>query len=1128
MLHLSRWLAAAAFCALLGPADPVTFTGPPLATHKPYAPPAPAHALEYCVITTAALADAWRPLAAEYTELGVPADVVTVEQILANPEWAGSDVTESIRKFVETAHARWGLRWLLLGGDVDLVPGRYLILDMLKKKGKLPFISDSYYACLGTDWNRDRDAQWGEEAIDGKQFDAKLFVGRVTAQTVRDVEAWLAKRTAYVHPKHRDYQTRALFIGADVFKEGDAEAHYDALAAARFTPAGFTHEKLMPSNDGSNEQRAIAELTKGYGVVSHYEHSFKYNVGLHKGAISLGNYKQIANAERPSVMWSSGCNVCQFDYQSISEALLLSDAGGVVAIIGSSETNFSLALEYEKRFWTAVFEGKLPLGQALALVKGGIAKANRGDHFEFLSASISLLGDPAMRLWRAKPRDLKVKVAEGAVVVQDGTGAPVAGATVCLSAERFYARGTTGKDGRWKFEAPEGGANAVLGVAADGAVPHRSEVKLASGTAKPAPATAAAAPKPAQPYRMILAWDAATRRGRVRVVNATATAGDVTVTLTAEGLTAGASAEGEHSFTLPAGGGTTVQAEATGPAGTVTRSFDCAAPPAPPDGLAAEPDVTRIRLTWTAPALVGAGRPAPDAPAGWVVYRERDGTSVRLTPKPVWHAVFVDDGLPGLTEFRYRVATVSAAGLEGVPSEPLVVSTALPRLPDWPKRTGAPMGDVVLADLNNDRKPELLAGDEGLGLWVWRNDGSEWRHGGDNWTFGLFKQIEGGVHTPVVADIDGDRRMEIITCGRLKDRNVYVWDLKGRDKKGWPQQLSSRPMTSPRAVDLDGDGRLEIVCIDGFGKRIFAWKADGTPFREGAKDAVLCTIGQFNYFLGPIADVTGDGRYEICVMDGSGKLQAITDEGKPAPGFPLDLGGPGRAALLLGDVDGDKKPDLVTLAKGGSVLTAHSLKGTPLKGFPVQLCEKNENHSFSHPALAQLDDDKGLEIVVGNHSKQLWIIEGDGTIRAGWPKQLPGIAASIAVGDIDGDGAQEIVAASTAQIVHGFELDGTVVRGFPLRTGGENRGVPFLGDFNGDKKLDLLLGSRDGWVYAWSLDVPLDNTALQWSGQSNGHGFPAEWRPRKAKDEVWKITKPKRRRVKRRPKPKPAKKPKKK
>ncbi len=88
--------------------------------------------MDYVIITTDALAAEYQRLADWKTEKGVPTVVRTVEWIKAHAR-NGVDLPETIRFFVRDAYAKWGITYVLLGGDTDILPPRYGVEPVLPR-----------------------------------------------------------------------------------------------------------------------------------------------------------------------------------------------------------------------------------------------------------------------------------------------------------------------------------------------------------------------------------------------------------------------------------------------------------------------------------------------------------------------------------------------------------------------------------------------------------------------------------------------------------------------------------------------------------------------------------------------------------------------------------------------------------------------------------------------------------------------------------------------------------------------------------------------------------------------------------------------------------------------------------
>ena len=110
--------------------------------------------VDYVIITSDPLADAFQRLTKWRTQMGLNAMVVTVEDIKAGtvPETGGTsfffttgyydggtrDEAEAIRNFIKWASVNWLTDYVLLGGDTEIIPCRQAILNIDCKPYKKP------------------------------------------------------------------------------------------------------------------------------------------------------------------------------------------------------------------------------------------------------------------------------------------------------------------------------------------------------------------------------------------------------------------------------------------------------------------------------------------------------------------------------------------------------------------------------------------------------------------------------------------------------------------------------------------------------------------------------------------------------------------------------------------------------------------------------------------------------------------------------------------------------------------------------------------------------------------------------------------------------------------------------
>jgi len=98
------------------------------------------------IITSEALKSGFEPLKQAHEADGLRTLIYTVEDIYNN--YTGSDNQDKIRNFIKYAYETYHTKYVLLGGDNEVIPVRYFF-DFTA----FDTASDLYYACLDGDWN---------------------------------------------------------------------------------------------------------------------------------------------------------------------------------------------------------------------------------------------------------------------------------------------------------------------------------------------------------------------------------------------------------------------------------------------------------------------------------------------------------------------------------------------------------------------------------------------------------------------------------------------------------------------------------------------------------------------------------------------------------------------------------------------------------------------------------------------------------------------------------------------------------------------------------------------------------------------------------------------------------------
>ncbi len=457
---------------------------------------------DYVIITSSELDTIFDRLGAWKTKKGIRAKVVTTDSIYAN--YSGVDNAEKLRYFIIDAYQNWGISWVLLGGDTEIVPHRVVYaMDCQQNSGNdLP--CDLYYSDLDGNWNADGDTIFGEVADSVDMF-PDVFVGRAPVENLIEAQTFVDKVLTYEKNPPTDYQTKLLFLAEilwwDIYTDqGIAKDMIDDLSV----PERFYIKKLY-ERDG-NEYRAtvLDALNEGYSIVNHDGHAHKDRMGIggEEGSdyLYISDVDSLTNGSKYSILYSIGCWPAAFDYDCIAEHFLNNPLGGGVAFIGNSRygwgspgnPGYGYSDRFDFEFFNQVFNFDIHhLGEATAFAKASFVPYSQDSNvYRWCEYELNLLGDPELPIWTDIPENLLVQhpetipVGENLVnITVSKNSQPVYDGLVCIMNDEVYVADYTDNSGQVSFHiSPASPGSLSVTVTAKNCIPYEENIKIVSET----------------------------------------------------------------------------------------------------------------------------------------------------------------------------------------------------------------------------------------------------------------------------------------------------------------------------------------------------------------------------------------------------------------------------------------------------------------------------------------------------------------------------------------------------------------------------------------------------------------------------------------------------------------------
>jgi hypothetical protein len=271
----------------------------------------------------------------EYKRSLRPTTLVSLEKILKSTQ--GIDDPERLKRFLYDAWRKERLGYVLLVGDVDVMPVRFMVLDRVTPAAfdYAFYPSDLYYADLARrdgsfdDWNamkegfhrlyfgevRGEKNKRGPINFDQVDYRPEIAFGRWPVSTEKEVQIVADKTIAYER-SIRD-GTHPGLRRADFFNTAGYVDVRDRMNAwGRQLPAGwsagryfYTDDKRPYHTSPPDEAHVVEAVNRGAALIAHVGHGSDHSWA---SSISTRGLAKFKDADRLPVVISCGCSTANF------------------------------------------------------------------------------------------------------------------------------------------------------------------------------------------------------------------------------------------------------------------------------------------------------------------------------------------------------------------------------------------------------------------------------------------------------------------------------------------------------------------------------------------------------------------------------------------------------------------------------------------------------------------------------------------------------------------------------------------------------------------------------------------------------------------------------------------------
>lgn len=332
-----------------------------------------ADSFDLLIISSHQFINGLQPLKDHKEQNGLITKIVTLSEIYNGDYFSvnGRDNAEEIKYFIKNALETWNISYVLLMGDLDLIPMRKSMVQCSWYDFEY-VITDLYYADVYDEhmsfcsWDSNQNDLFGEfswkmsdnkvEYIDDIDLYPDVGIGRLPCSNEGEVNTVVEKIITYETTTFEsDWFHRMLLIGGDTFPtvwepEGEVVTEYTGNVMANFS---FEPVRLWTSQDTFKPMKINKEISSGAGFISFSGHGKAYEISTNNP------YKEqrihyfspyllgLSNGDKLPVAFFDACKTAKLDFNlfgikipCFAWMMVKQQGGGSIASIGATRMGY--------------------------------------------------------------------------------------------------------------------------------------------------------------------------------------------------------------------------------------------------------------------------------------------------------------------------------------------------------------------------------------------------------------------------------------------------------------------------------------------------------------------------------------------------------------------------------------------------------------------------------------------------------------------------------------------------------------------------------------------------------------------------------------------------------------------